>query len=100
MAAACQGRNRSRDELLIYTLFQTGIRISEALSLTPRPIGTNEGEAALHILGKGGKSRLVGCPDSLAHRLKSFALERIPGHIGQILDMKFISEDLWKARNS
>ncbi len=66
LAAACQGRNRLRDELLIHTLFQTGMRISEALSLTPRRIGTQEGGAVLYILGKGGKSRLVTCPDSLA----------------------------------
>jgi integrase/recombinase XerD len=76
LAAACQGRNRLRDELLIHTLFQTGMRISEALSLTPRRIGTQEGGAVLYILGKGGKSRLVACPDSLAHRLKSFAFDR------------------------
>jgi len=39
MARACQGRHRLRDELLILTLFQTGLRISEALSITPRRIG-------------------------------------------------------------
>jgi len=76
LAAACHGRNRLRDELLIHTLFQTGVRISEALSLTPRRIGSQEGGAVLYILGKGGKSRLVACPDSLAHRLKSFAFDR------------------------
>ncbi|MGA7579077.1 MAG: tyrosine-type recombinase/integrase [Desulfobaccales bacterium] len=72
-AAACQGRNRLRDELLIHTLFQTGMRISEVLSLTPRRIESHEGNAALHIQGKGGKARLVACPAALAHRLKSFA---------------------------
>jgi integrase len=76
LAAACQGRHRLRDELLILTLFQTGVRISEALSLTPRRIGTLEGGAVLYIIGKGDKSRLVACPDRLAHRLKSFAFDR------------------------
>jgi integrase len=76
MAAACCGRQRLRDELLILTLFQTGLRISEALSLTPRKIDSYEGGAALHITGKGGKARLVACPDSLAQRLKSFAFDR------------------------
>jgi integrase len=76
LAAACPGRNRVRDELLILTLFQTGVRISEALSLTPRRIGTQEGGAVLYIQGKGGKSRLVACPENLAHRLKSFAFDR------------------------
>jgi integrase/recombinase XerD len=79
LTAACHGRNRFRHELLILTLFQTGVRISEALSLTPRRIGTQEGGAVLYILGKGGKSRLVACPDRLAHRLKSFAFDRALG---------------------
>ena len=76
LAAACQGRNRLRDELLIHTLFQTGVRISEGISLTPRRISIQEEGAVLYILGKGGKSRLVACPKNLAHRLKSFAFDR------------------------
>jgi site-specific recombinase XerD len=62
LAAACHGRHRFRDELLILTLFQTGVRISEALSLTPRHIGTQERGAVLDLLGKGGKSRLAAWP--------------------------------------
>jgi len=73
LAAACQGRNRLRDELLILTLFQTGVRISEALSLTPRRISISKEGAALHIQGKAGKARPVACPRNLAHRLKSHA---------------------------
>lgn len=76
LAAACQGRNRLRDELLVLTLFQTGLRISEALSLTPRKIQSHNGGATLDILGKGGKPRLVACPQGLAHRLKSFAFDK------------------------
>lgn len=76
LVTSCQGRNHLRDQLLILTLFQTGLRISEALSLTPRRIESYEGNAALHIQGKGGKARLVACPGSLAHRLKSFAFDR------------------------
>jgi len=41
MARACQGRHLLRDELLILTLFQTGLRISEALSITTRRIGSH-----------------------------------------------------------
>jgi integrase/recombinase XerD len=76
LAAACHGRNQVRDELLILTLFQTGMRISEALSLTPRKIESHADGAALSMVGKGGDARLVACPPSLAHRLKSFALDR------------------------
>jgi integrase/recombinase XerD len=71
--AAKQGRNGERDSLLIKTLFETGLRISEALSLTPRLIDEYEGHAVLYIKGKGNKSRMVACPDGLAHQLRSHA---------------------------
>jgi integrase/recombinase XerD len=76
MARSCRGMHQVRDELLILTLFQTGVRISEALSLTPRRIGAHHGHAVLYIEGKGSKPRLVACPDNLAHRLKSYAFDR------------------------
>ena len=62
-----------RNELLILVLFETGLRISEALSLTPRLIGQHEGGPVLYIKGKGKKPRMVACPENLAHRLKSYA---------------------------
>jgi site-specific recombinase XerD len=80
MAWACRGRHQERDRLLIHTLFQTGLRISEVLSLTPRRIGTHHGHAVLHIVGKGRKPRMVACPDALAHRLKSYAFDKNLGH--------------------
>jgi len=70
------GRHRIRDELLILLLYQTGLRISEALSLTPRMIGAQDGKAVLFILGKGKKPRMVACPNGLAHRLKSYAYDQ------------------------
>lgn len=76
MAQACQGRHQVRDGLLIRTLFQTGLRISEALSITPRKIDNFGGHAVLYIEGKGQKPRMVACPDVLAHRLKSFAFDK------------------------
>lgn len=78
LAAACHGRNRFRDELLILTLFQTGVRISEALSLTPRHIGTQESGAVLDILGKGDKSRLVACPDRWPIASRAFIGDSVP----------------------
>ena len=76
LVLACRGRHRLRDELLILTLLQTGLRISEALSITPRRIGSHAGHPVLYIEGKGKKPRLVACPDLLAHRLKSYAFDR------------------------
>ena len=53
LAAACTGRNQTRDQLLIHTLFQTGVRISEALSITPRRIGRPERPLRLIYLRQG-----------------------------------------------
>ena len=73
--AARDGKKGERDSLLILTLFQTGLRISEALSLTPAKIENFEGRPALQILGKGKKARVVACPERLAEKLKAFAYQ-------------------------
>lgn len=64
---------RERDKLLILVLFQTGLRISEALALTPASIRQFEGRPALEIVGKGKKLRLVALPVNLKEKLESFA---------------------------
>jgi site-specific recombinase XerD len=74
LCAACRGRRRDRDALLVLVLFQTGLRISEALSLTVGQLSRQPG--ALEIVGKGGKPRLVACPAALSHRLKAYAFDR------------------------
>jgi len=66
-------RNGERNYLLIRTLFETGLRISEALSLTPRLISDYEGHAVVHVRGKGNKPRMVACPDNLAYQIRSYA---------------------------
>ena len=76
MGQACQGRHQLGMNSSILTLFQTGLRISEALSISPRKIDSFAGGAVLHIEGKGQKPRLVACPNPLAHRLKSYAFDR------------------------
>ena len=68
-----EGCKKERDRLLIMLLFQTGLRISEALTLTPALIRNFEGRPALEIVGKGKKLRLVALPVSLGEKLLSYA---------------------------
>lgn len=65
-------RNGERDSLLILVLFETGLRISEALSLTPSKIDIFEGKPVLRIVGKGGKPRTVACPERLTDKIRAY----------------------------
>jgi len=67
------GCKKERDQLLIVLLFQTGLRISEALSLTPALIRNFEGRPAMEIVGKGKKKRMVALPVNLKDKLESYA---------------------------
>jgi integrase len=69
-------RHGERDGLLIRLLFETGLRISEALQITLRHLERFEGQPVLRILGKGRKPRLVACPKPLADSLQAFAYRR------------------------
>ncbi|MCX6759960.1 MAG: tyrosine-type recombinase/integrase [Candidatus Nealsonbacteria bacterium] len=64
---------KERDRLLITLLFQTGVRISEALALTPAAIRNFEGKPAMEIVGKGKKLRMVALPVRLKEKLESYA---------------------------
>ena len=68
-----EGCKKERDRLLIVLLFQTGLRISEALSLTPALIRNFEGRPAMDIMGKGKKRRMVALPVNLKEKLESYA---------------------------
>lgn len=72
-AAGQLPRHRERNQLLIQVLFSTGLRISEALALTPRSLGLIGGLPILAVVGKGRKRRRVACPEELIHRLRSYA---------------------------
>lgn len=68
-----EGCKKERDQLLITLLFQTGVRISEALALTPAAIRNFEGKPAMEIIGKGKKLRMVALPVNLKEKLESYA---------------------------
>jgi len=68
-----EGCKKERDRLLITLLFQTGLRISEALALTPASIRNFEGKPAMEIVGKGKKLRMVALPVNLREKLESYA---------------------------
>ena len=70
LVEACR---KERDRLLITLLFQTGVRISEALALTPAAIRSFEGKPAMEIIGKGKKLRMVALPVNLKEKLESYA---------------------------
>ena len=65
----------ARDRAVLLLLYGCGLRISEALSLTPREAPIN-GRDVMRIKGKGGKERMVpaladrlGCNRGLHQRL-------------------------------
>jgi integrase len=74
MTTAEQRRKGDRDSLLIKLLFITGLRITEALSLTLDHLERSRGESpCLRVIGKGKKPRLVACPPELADSLEAYA---------------------------
>jgi integrase len=69
-------RYGERNVLLIKVLYQCGLRISEALSLTPSHLTQFEGIHCLRVKGKGGKERLVHVPEALYSQLLAYAYQR------------------------
>jgi integrase len=74
--AARKLRYGERNVLLIKVLYQCGLRISEALSLTPSHLTQFEGIPCLRVKGKGGKERLVHVPEALYSQLLAYAYRR------------------------
>jgi integrase/recombinase XerD len=66
----------SRNHLLFNTLFDTGLRISEALNLTINDINLNS--MSLIVMGKGSKSRVVLISEQLKKEISSYMAETRP----------------------
>lgn len=65
-----------RDSLLIQTMFDGCLRVSEALQLTPNSLHQTEYGWAVWITGKGNKRAEAAISTSLASRLHAYAYQR------------------------
>lgn len=71
--AAGEGRNGERDRLLVQTLFDACLRVSEGLRLRPRDIKQDASGWSLEVFGKGGKPGVVAISSSLAAQMQAYA---------------------------
>ena len=72
-AASREGRHRERDKLLVQTLFDGCLRVSEALRLRPRDIKQDAGGWRVEVFGKGGRPGVAAISPSLAAQLQAYA---------------------------
>jgi len=70
-----RGNKGNRNALLISTLFDAALRISEALGLRPQDVVRNENGYRLHVDGKTGRRQVAVSP-SLVSQLLSYAYEQ------------------------
>ncbi|MFC1892459.1 tyrosine-type recombinase/integrase [Chloroflexota bacterium] len=66
-------RAGERNEMLILTMFQGALRVTEAVRLRVRDKATVDGKHVLLVQGKGGKPRLVAIPEKLSYHLGDYA---------------------------
>lgn len=62
-----------RDYLMVKTILQCGLRISELLSLTKESILEYRGRRVLRVIGKGGKERFIPLTEEFGRELLSYA---------------------------
>jgi len=71
--AARAMRDGERNELLILTMFQAALRVTEAIKLRIRDKATVDSKHILLVQGKGNKPRLVAIPEKLSYHLGDYA---------------------------
>lgn len=62
-----------RDKAMLYTLYATGLRVSELINLTLNNIDFNRG--SVQVIGKGSKERLLPLSDSALEMIKKYLLK-------------------------
>ena len=67
---------KDRDRLLVHFIFDTCLRVSEALSVRPCDIKQTESGWQISILGKGRKRSAVAVSRSMVAQLHSYAYEK------------------------
>lgn len=78
------GRFGNRNALLIKFIFDSCLRVSEALSVRPCDIQDNPDGWTVRILGKGRKAREVAISSSIAAELQSFCYRESIGNNDRI----------------
>ena len=66
-------RDGERNELLILTMFQAALRVTEAIKLKVTDKATVDSKHILLVQGKGNKPRLVAIPEKLSYHLGDYA---------------------------
>jgi len=66
-------RDGERNELLVLTMFQTALRVTEAIKLRVMDKATMDNKHLLLVQGKGNKPRLVAIPEKLSYHLGDYA---------------------------
>jgi integrase len=78
-AVSKASRNGERDRLLILTLFDGCLRVSEGLGLRPKDLKRDSDGWHLEVLGKGRRPGVAAISPSLAAELQSYAYRKALG---------------------
>jgi integrase/recombinase XerD len=83
------GRNQTRAHLVALTILDCGLRISETLSLRKEDIDLEN--LSVHVMGKGGKHRLVPISQELRSRLFRYMRENEMKYLFQTRSSRKVS---------
>lgn len=80
-----------RDRAMLETLYATGLRVSELVSVKALDVSLNEGVVRV-VMGKGGKDRLVPLGAEAAHWIERYAGSARPELLGaRVADALFVT---------